>query len=185
MGKASKPKRLKGLSGEGYESIIKKYRNKPSLSLREMVLLINEVSDSIGRRDLFFKYTSDKFVKNDPKTYDGFVKRSAESMAKKLTPSEMKFKTILTKYGVSFKTQHVIKLGYNNSYILDFFIPSSQYNIDIDGGYHDTEEQRKLDKVREAKLLSVGVKTFRIRNEQLCDKSYDVISELKNNGVIK
>lgn len=52
-------------------------------------------------------------------------------------------------------------------YIVDFFILSLNTVIEVDGGYHDTPEQRKKDKIKTRELRKEGYNVIRIRNEQV------------------
>ena len=55
-------------------------------------------------------------------------------------------------------------------YIVDFLFRKSKVVVEIDGGYHYTEEQQKEDKIRTDWLEQQGYKVVRFTNEQvLCD----------------
>lgn len=62
----------------------------------------------------------------------------------------------------SFKRQCVIL-----DYIADFYSPTSNLIIEVDGGYHKRDEQQKLDEVREKKLKEQGYRLLRFTNEQI------------------
>ena len=62
----------------------------------------------------------------------------------------------------SFKRQCVIL-----DYIADFYSPSANLIIEVDGGYHQTDEQQTLDEIREEKLKKQGYRILRFTNEQV------------------
>lgn len=52
-------------------------------------------------------------------------------------------------------------------YYADIYIPSLKLIIEIDGGYHNTEEQKVKDKQRDDDFKSIGYTTLRYTNEQV------------------
>lgn len=64
--------------------------------------------------------------------------------------------------GLKFKRQHSIC-----NYIVDFYCPSEKIIIELDGEYHDTEQQNVKDKLRDAHLQTLGFKILRFRNEKI------------------
>ena len=52
-------------------------------------------------------------------------------------------------------------------FIADFYCPLANLVIEIDGGYHQTEEQQRLDKEREERLQAKGYNILRFTNEQV------------------
>ena len=64
--------------------------------------------------------------------------------------------------GLKFKRQHSIC---NN--IVDFYCPSKKIIIELDGEYHDTEQQNIKDKLRDEHLQALGFKILRFRNEKI------------------
>lgn len=52
-------------------------------------------------------------------------------------------------------------------FIADFYCPLANLVIEIDGGYHQTEEQQRLDKEREERLQTKGYNILRFTNEQV------------------
>ena len=75
-------------------------------------------------------------------------------------------KTALKRFGKRVETQHEIIVN-GHIYFLDFYIKSLRVAIEVDGGYHSTAEQYAKDRERDANLASVGIKTIRIKNEQV------------------
>ena len=64
-------------------------------------------------------------------------------------------------------------------YYADISIPSLKLIIEVDGGYHNTEEQQAKDKQRDDDFKSIGYTTLRYTNEQVAN------SECRKNIVQK
>lgn len=76
--------------------------------------------------------------------------------------------------GVRFRRQHII-----DDYIVDFVCLRKKLVVEIDGGYHFTEEQTSLDELRTAKLLSLGFKVIRFTNEEVIAETEKVLNTIK------
>ena len=56
-------------------------------------------------------------------------------------------------------------------FILDFYQPAARICIEVDGGYHFTQAQRKSDRIRDLALWrEKGIRTLRITNEEAQDQ---------------
>lgn len=75
----------------------------------------------------------------------------------------------------SFKRQCVIL-----DYIADFYSPSANLIIEVDGGYHQTDEQQTLDEIREEKLKKQGYRILRFTNEQVLFDIDRVLTKIKD-----
>lgn len=120
--------------------------------------------------------TSLKFAPTEPTQVpdDETLKRRAKHLSK-LTGAEAAFSKKLKRDGVKFRTQVVI--GFH---IVDFLIPGKGLVIEVDGGYHDTNAQRKKDARRTKSLRSLGLQVIRIRNEDVEDWSVSALAEFKD-----
>ena len=102
----------------------------------------------------------------------------------RLTPSEKKFNTILREASkvipsLNYKQQYVWRKSSNSRhfFIVDFLIKSPvKIAIEIDGGYHST--QRIHDQFRDSQLAKDGISTYRFTNEQVLNRSGDVLSRV-------
>ena len=85
----------------------------------------------------------------------------------KPTDAELVFKARLDKVGIKYMFQKgFIKGDYHC--IVDFYLPKPyKLCIEIDGGYHDTEKQKKRDLEKDNYLRSRGFKVLHIRNEDV------------------
>lgn len=76
--------------------------------------------------------------------------------------------------GYKFRRQHPISI-----YIADFYCHKLKLVIEIDGGYHLTEEQQVLDKERTCTIEFQGLKVVRFTNEDVLLKLPEVIDKIK------
>ena len=94
--------------------------------------------------------------------YNNKLKQTARKLRTNATIAE----TILWRYirrkqiyGIQFYRQKII-----GNYIVDFFAPSINLIIEVDGAYHNSLEQRYQDQERDAYLSSLGIIVLRITN---------------------
>jgi very-short-patch-repair endonuclease len=80
--------------------------------------------------------------------------------------------------GYKFRRQHPLSI-----YIADFYCHALKLVIEIDGGYHLTEEQQLLDKKRTSDIEFQGVKVIRFTNEEIMLNLPEVIYKI--NAFIK
>ena len=88
--------------------------------------------------------------------------RRAELMGK--APSaESSAYNIITGMGLRVIRQHPIKTG-RHVYFADLYVPSLRLVVEIDGGYHATGLQRRLDRNRSANIRRLGYHVCRLSN---------------------
>ena len=75
--------------------------------------------------------------------------------------------------GAAFKRQCVIL-----DFIADFYCPSANLIIEVDGGYHLQEGQHKLDEEQEDRLRAKGYNILRFTNEQVLFDIDNVIKDI-------
>ena len=93
------------------------------------------------------------------------------------TPAEVTlWKTLQGKQldGFKFRRQHSI-----GNYILDFFCPSANLAIELDGGQHFTQEGREYDAVRDEFLWSVGITVLRYANNLIFENLEGVLEDVR------
>lgn len=141
------------------------------------------------KRDEYNQLEADKMKdpvyakkKEQQKKRMDWIKKTKKENEEKSTKSEkLLLKTALKRFGKRVKMQHEITVN-GHIYFLDFYIKSLNVAIEVDGGYHSTIEQSAKDRERDANLASVGIKTIRIKNEQVSIKDCidELLSVLKN-----
>lgn len=98
---------------------------------------------------------------------NSWIEKTKKKNIDNSTKSEkLLLKTALKRFGKRVKAQHEMTIN-GHIYFLDFYIKSLRVAIEVDGGYHSTIEQSAKDMERDANLASVGIKTIRIKNEQV------------------
>ena len=99
---------------------------------------------------------------------------------KNITYSEKIVFNILKKNKIKFKFQKgfwTIKGKYKGYHcIVDFYIPSKRLSIEVDGGYHNSTEQKRKDIFKEVWLKNRKVYLLRIKNEN----AIDIIKKINN-----
>ena len=75
--------------------------------------------------------------------------------------------------GCRFRRQHPIA-----KFIADFYCHEARLVIEIDGGYHNSEEQKAKDSGREAELKALGLSILRFTNAEIESDLDSVISEI-------
>lgn len=118
----------------------------------------------------------------EPMEYN-LMKENARSNRKHMTEAETAFWSLVKGNALGYRClrQHII-----GDFIVDFLFVRRKLIVEIDGGYHFTEEQQIEDAQRTAWLESWGYRIIRFTNEQvLCDTD-NVINNLKSslNGEI-
>ena len=93
------------------------------------------------------------------------------------TYAERLLKTFLTGK-IDFEFQKIIYTDSRHFFIADFYIPSKNLIIELDGGYHETSEQKQKDAWRTGMLNSMGYKVIRFTNSQILS-SYNLDWVLK------
>ena len=115
----------------------------------------------------------------DPMMYK-LLKEQAERMRKNPTEAERilwnALKTNAT--GLHFRRQHIIQ-----DFIVDFFCYDKMLTIELDGGYHETEEQKEKDQYRTSELKCLGYTELRFKNEEVIGNLDGVISEIKHTAM--
>ncbi len=76
--------------------------------------------------------------------------------------------------GVKFRRQHPLK-----QYAIDFYSDDLRLGIEVDGKYHESEEQKIKDAKREAVLERYGITLLRFTNEQVLQNIQFVLDEIR------
>ncbi len=76
--------------------------------------------------------------------------------------------------GEKFRRQHPI-----DAYIVDFVSLQNKLIIEIDGGYHETEDQKIYDDARSSVLNQIGFKVIRFTNEEVINHTKETIKRIK------
>jgi very-short-patch-repair endonuclease len=110
----------------------------------------------------------------------GLLKENAKANRNNLTEAESVFWNIAKTGGLGQKCRRQYIIG---QYIVDFFFRQSMLIVEIDGGYHFTEEQQRKDTIRQDWLEHMGYKVLRFTNEEVMFDTDRVIENIKTNFI--
>ena len=83
---------------------------------------------------------------------------------------------------IDFEFQKIIYTDNKHFFIADFYIPSKNLIIELDGEYHDDAKQQEKDIWRTKILKSLGYKVIRFKNKQITESNnlFWVLNIIKN-----
>ncbi|MDH3648459.1 MAG: endonuclease domain-containing protein [Saprospiraceae bacterium] len=91
-----------------------------------------------------------------------FAARLIEDMTK---PEKILWSYLRQKpFGYKFRRQHPL-----SEYILDFYCHRVKLSLEIDGEYHNSEDQIELDKTRTDNIRQLGIHELRFTNETVLE----------------
>jgi len=107
------------------------------------------------------------------------LKSFRRGLRKNLTPAEAKLWTSLKGKqldGRKFRRQHSV-----GGYILDFYCPSENLAIELDGEVHNQANVIDYDAERMLFIEQFGIKVLRFENKLVFDQNENVLAEIKRN----
>ena len=83
---------------------------------------------------------------------------------------------------IDFEFQKIIYTDNKHFFIADFYIPSKNLIIELDGEYHDDAKQQEKDIWRTKILKSLGYRVIRFKNKQITESNnlFWVLNIIKN-----
>ena len=112
-----------------------------------------------------------KGAPSDSFTKAQFLRRN-ETKAEKLLWEKLRNNQL---GGLKFRRQHPV-----NIYIADFYCHKFKLIIELDGDYHNQEEQKQKDEVRTEVLRLNDLKIIRFKNEEVEQDINQVLTTIKN-----
>jgi very-short-patch-repair endonuclease len=109
--------------------------------------------------------------------YEPHLKELARQLRQNMTPGEVILWQYLKKRqmcGYDFDRQRPI-----DRFIVDFYCKKLMLAIEVDGSSHDSESAQQEDRLRQARLESLGVRFLRFREEQVCRQPQAVVAVIK------
>ena len=155
----------------GFEEIVLKLKKEPKTQPKKKVALISDSS-----------IKSEKSIQGEAR-YRKIAEEYRDKKVKEQTRAEVITKAVLKSLKVSFEFQ---KIFYNEEtfYIVDFYLPDFNVVLEIDGGYHSTEEQKLKDKRREKFLRRYNkIKYIGRINNEVVYKTTELPGKIK--GIIE
>ena len=116
-----------------------------------------------------------RWMTANPMDYE-LLKEYARKNRNNMTEAESAFWQVVKGGALGEKClrQHII-----GDYIVDFLFRRSKLVVEIDGGYHGTEEQQKADATRTDWLEHMGFRVIRFTNEEVLFDIDKVIEKVK------
>lgn len=135
-----------------------------------------QISTIYGNNNKPVKQKSSKKQNNKPTVVVESTKDISERFRKELvskaTGAELKFKQFLDKNMVAYKFQKIVYVSVDckqKFYIADFFFKQYNLIVELDGGYHNTQDQKIKDDMRTMHLRRAGYFVLRFDNSRTDD----------------
>jgi very-short-patch-repair endonuclease len=109
-------------------------------------------------------------------TLKGWLTLAARDLRQRSTPAEKKLWSVLRRKslkGLKFYRQHPM-----HGFILDFYCPSKNLVIELDGEIHDDPEQKEYDQMRDEYLQSKDFIILRFKNDEVLCNTYEVAKRI-------
>jgi very-short-patch-repair endonuclease len=101
----------------------------------------------------------------------------ARELRKNMTQAEKKLWQHIRKkeiMGTRFRRQHPI-----DRFILDFYCNDARLVIELDGEYHNEEDQKEYDEGRTHELMEMGLEIIRFTNDEVESDIVHVLEKIK------
>ena len=109
--------------------------------------------------------------------YNKTLTEYSKELRKNMTPEERHlWYDFLKILPVTVKRQYVVQ-----NYILDFFIPSVNVAIELDGAQHFESDARKSDESRDMELSKLGIRVIRYTNIDVKRNFDGVVADIMRN----
>ena len=76
-------------------------------------------------------------------------------------------------HGFKFRRQHQF-----GNYVADFYCRKARLVVECDGSAHNSNEQWQHDQVRDAYMVSQGLRVLRFSNDQILNNTENILSEI-------
>lgn len=162
---------MKNKSLEDESLVLREHEWKKILSLesvediRVIVLGAKQRRDDVKKSRKEKKQIAvEKAKKNSKLRLQGKAEEFRADLVKNQTLSEKKFKLILKELNIKYEFQKIFYTE-KSFYIADFYLNDYNIVIEIDGGYHNTVEQKEKDSKRTKALIKEIDGLYRVKNE--------------------
>lgn len=95
-----------------------------------------------------------------------------KQLIKNCTGAEWCVRSAMKKMGIRFAFQHIIYVDREKHFFIVDFLLNDKKILEVDGGYHKTEKQKKRDIERTALLRKKGYEVYRITNGKCYNTAY-------------
>jgi Alw26I/Eco31I/Esp3I family type II restriction m6 adenine DNA methyltransferase len=105
--------------------------------------------------------------------------QNARHLRKNQTEAEELLWQLLRKrqlHDLKFRRQHPVEEGF----VLDFYCHEVKLAVELDGGYHQEEQQKMSDEEREQFLRGIGIRVLRFANTDVIEEPEQVLEAIAN-----
>ncbi|MFD0836392.1 DUF559 domain-containing protein [Mariniflexile aquimaris] len=117
-----------------------------------------------------------KYMTARPSTYNLIKELQLENKKHSTQAEQILWENLRNKnLDFKFRRQHII-----DEFIVDFVCLEKNLIIEVDGGYHNTDEQKEADALRTQILTEIGFHVMRFKNEQVIGDIDNVLKHIAN-----
>jgi len=101
----------------------------------------------------------------------------SRELRKDMTAAEKEFWEMVRgkkMFGLKFRRQQII-----DGFVVDFYCDSIGLCVEIDGGVHDSEEQKTYDKLRDEAIVLRRVRILRLSNDDVLNSKDKVVGLIR------
>lgn len=108
--------------------------------------------------------------------YGSRTQRYAEENRRNATPAESALARVLNRMdGGRLRGRFVAQWAFGGKWILDVYFPELRLGFEVDGGYHDQQEQQQRDRQKERDCADIGIMLIRFSNEEIVATGDDAL----------
>ena len=99
----------------------------------------------------------------------------AEELRAKMTQAEEVFWNAIkiNEWHLKFRRQHPV-----SNYVVDFYCHAVKLVIELDGGYHEQDDVKRNDALREQNICDFGITVLRFKNEEILFQLTETIKKI-------
>ncbi|MFD0988539.1 DUF559 domain-containing protein [Mariniflexile jejuense] len=117
-----------------------------------------------------------KYMTARPSTYNLIKELQLENKKNSTQAEQILWENLRNKnLDFKFRRQHII-----DEFIVDFVCLEKNLIIEVDGGYHNTDEQKEADGLRTQILTEIGFHVIRFKNEEIIGDIDNVLQHITN-----
>ncbi len=107
--------------------------------------------------------------------FSGLQALARELRKKPTSAEELLWQLLRNRHLLGFKFRRQHQFG---DYVSDFYYREARLAIECDGGVHDRNEQWHHDQLRDAYMISQGIRVLRFTNERILNDTEGVLDEI-------
>lgn len=97
-------------------------------------------------------------------------------MRKRFTPAEAILWSVIKSKNLKYKFRRQYSIG---RYVVDFYSPELKLVVEVDGGYHKSQDMKEYDPIRQEFIESLGLKVLRFSDEEVAKSLTKVLNKIE------